>query len=146
MTPEQILRLTLRQGTVYYMQQRSVTSAKPHYCIVMNASPLTDELIVLSIVTSNVEMRKDRARLTGERPETIVEMGPADYPELSLPSCVDCNDVKRGDASQFRSDVSRAAAVPCRDLPPGVLERIVAGILLSTQVDDRVKDLVRIAV
>ena len=137
------LRLTLRQGTVYYMPQRSLTSPEPHYCIVLNADPCADEIIVLSIVTSKVEKRKARARLLGESQKTVVAFGPSEYGELKVLSAVDCNDVKRCDAGQFRTDIRQRGVRPCRDIPRETLRKIVEGILASRQVDEMVKSLVR---
>jgi hypothetical protein len=34
------LRLTLREGSVYYFTERTLTSALPHYFIVVNAEPI----------------------------------------------------------------------------------------------------------
>jgi hypothetical protein len=46
------LRLTLREGSVYYFTERSLTSAEPHYFIVVNSNPITQELLLLGVVTS----------------------------------------------------------------------------------------------
>jgi hypothetical protein len=34
------LRLTLREGSVYYFAERHLTSPEPHYFIVVNSDPL----------------------------------------------------------------------------------------------------------
>lgn len=137
-----LLRLTLRQGTVYYMAQRSVTSPEPHYCIVLNRDPCSDNLIILSIVTSKVEKRKARARLMGESLETVVEIAPVEYAELKLPSAVDCNDVKMCDVEQFKVDIRQRGVRSCRDIPAKTLKKIVSGVLMSRQVDEVLKSLV----
>lgn len=48
MTPQWtdvMLRLTLRGGSVYYLQHRDLFSAEPHYFVVLNANPLGDAFL-----------------------------------------------------------------------------------------------------
>jgi len=49
------IRLSLRQGTVYYMADRHLSSSLPHYFIVLNAEPLSDSILLLSVVTSKID-------------------------------------------------------------------------------------------
>lgn len=137
------LRLTLRQGTVYLMSHRGLTSPLPHYLVVLNQNPLSGELLVLSVVTSNVAFRRERASVRGQPPETIVEFGPSDYPVLAHPSCIDCNDVKIMSASEFERCALSRSSNPKADLPSPILARVVAGILASSSVSEAVKALVR---
>lgn len=41
------LRLTLREGCVYYFVERHLTSPEPHYFIVVNSDPLTQQVLLL---------------------------------------------------------------------------------------------------
>lgn len=52
------IRLSLRPGTVYYMDERSLTSTQPHYFIVINSDPLGDELLLLTVASSQIEKVK----------------------------------------------------------------------------------------
>lgn len=140
---DKVLRLTLRQGSVYFMRHRALTSPLRHFCVVMNAAPLSDEVIVLGVVTSSVDLRRERIRLTGEAPETLVEIGPADYTELDHASAIDCNDAKRMSASDFEAEFRARSMSGMADLPAPVVERVVAGILASRAVPAAVKALVK---
>lgn len=136
------LRLTLRQGTVYFMQHRAATSPKPHFVILLNRDPLVDTLICVSLVTSKVEKRRAFIERAKYHPQTLVEFGPSDYPELSKPSAIDCNDVKTMSPEDFEKSVlNKNFAKPCRDLPPIILKKVIAGIKLSTNVRQTIKDL-----
>ena len=85
MDARSLLRLTLRPGSVYYFQERSFTSPEPHYFIVINRAPIEQEVLILNVVTSQVQkVRQRRATL----PQTLVEISPADYDELGEPSIV----------------------------------------------------------
>jgi hypothetical protein len=69
----QTLRLTLREGSVYYFAERHLTSPEPHYFIVVNSDPLAQQVLVLSVVTSKVDDVKLRRKAC---PETLVELAP----------------------------------------------------------------------
>lgn len=139
---DRLLHVTLRQGAVWKMPHRGLTSPLSHYMIVINHDPLSGEVILLSTVTSNIEGRKNYAVRTGNSPETIVEFGPSEYGELEYPSCVDCNSVQELDALEFERVVRSRCAQACDDLPSSILMRIVSGILASKTVSNDVKALV----
>lgn len=137
------LRLTLRQGTVYFMPHRGLTSPLPHYLAVVNRDPLSDELLVLSVVTSSVALRRKIAAQRNQPAETIVEFGPSDYAPLSHPSCIDCNTLQTMTAAEFEREVLSGEARAEPDLPPPVLARVLAGILASSRVRPELKALIR---
>jgi len=43
------LRLGLRAGSVFYFQARELSSAQPHFFVVVNVDPLRDELLLLTV-------------------------------------------------------------------------------------------------
>lgn len=125
------------------MPHRGLTSPLPHFLVVVNRVPLRDRLIVLSVVTSNVALRRKIAAAGNELPETVVEIGPADYSPLSHLSCIDCNQLQTMSATDFERTVLSGSAVSELDLPAPVLARVVAGILASSRVSAEIKALVR---
>lgn len=84
------LRTGLRAGSVFYFRSRELTSAEPHFFVVINRDPLCTELLLLTIVTSNLSGVRVRNRT---RMETVVEITPAEYREFSVPSAIDCNSI-----------------------------------------------------
>jgi len=94
------LRLTLREGSVYYFTDRSLTSPDPHYFIVANSEPLAQHVLVLAVVTSRVADVKLRRRAC---PETLVELAPDTFDLLKKPSIVDCNDLKQIPLADFNA-------------------------------------------
>jgi hypothetical protein len=81
------LRLTLREGSIYCFEERHLTSPEPHYFIVANSDPLAQQVLLLSVVTSQVETVKLRRK---NCLETLVELTPDDFGVLKKPSIVDC--------------------------------------------------------
>ncbi len=109
------LRLTLREGTVYYFTERTLTSAEPHYFIVVNSDPLTQQVLLLSVVTSKVEeVRHRRAECLA----TVVQISPKDFDVLTKLSIVDCNSLKTIPLAEFNERFVRNE-IRCfdKDLP-----------------------------
>ena len=84
------LRLSLREGSVYYFVERRLTSAQPHYFIVVNSDPLRQRVVLLAVLTSNVrDARLRRANYL----ETLVEFTPGESNVFTKHCVADCNDV-----------------------------------------------------
>jgi hypothetical protein len=79
------LRISLREGSVYYFTDRSLTSPEPHYFIVVNADPVKQEVLLLGVCSSKVAEVKARRR---DFPETIVEIVPRAFDVLKKLSIV----------------------------------------------------------
>jgi hypothetical protein len=92
------LRLTLREGSVYYFTERSLTSAESHYFVVVNSNPIGQELLLLGVVTSKVAEVKQRRR---DSAESLVEISPHDFEIFRKLSIVDCNDPKQIQLVEF---------------------------------------------
>ena len=134
------LRLTLREGSVYYFEERHLTSPEPHYFIVVNADPLAQQVLLLSVVTSKVEDVKLRRRAC---PETLVELAPATFDVLKKPSIVDCNDLKQVPLAEFNARFVRRE-IRCfdKDLPVALRKALRRAIHASTILTAEVKALV----
>jgi hypothetical protein len=134
------LRLTLREGSIYYFTDRSLTSAEPHYFIVVNADPLKQEVLLLSVVTSQVESVKLRRR---DCPETLVELSPQNCEALKKPSIVDCNDLKSVSLADFDERYVRKEIRCCgKDLTIPLRKALRKAIHASKILADEFKALV----
>jgi hypothetical protein len=134
------LRLTLREGSVYYFVDRSLTSAEPHYFIVVNFEPLTQQLLLLSVVTSKVdEVRRRRSDCL----ETVVEISPEAFDVLTKASIVDCNSLKTIPLTEFNNRFVRKE-IRCfdKDLPLVIRKALRRAIHASNILPDELKSLV----
>ena len=132
------LRIGLRAGSVFYFQARELFSAEPHFFIVVNRDPLGTRLLLLTIVTSQL----DKVRLRNQsRPETVVEISTAEYPDFRVDSAVDCNVVIEKPLSELAGLVNRRQVRYHRDVAPATLEKIKAAIIASALVADEMKRL-----
>ena len=134
------LSLSLREGTVYYFAHHTLTSPEPHYFIVVNSDPLKQKVLLLSVVTSQVEKVKLRRKACLE---TVVELTPADFDVLTKPSIVDCNDLKEIPLADFNG---RFAANKIKyfdkDLPAAFRKALRKAIHVSAILSDEQKALV----
>lgn len=134
------LRLSLREGTVYYFAHHSLTSAEPHYFIVVNADPLTQRVLLLAVVTSQVEKVKLRRKACLE---TVVEISPADFGVLTKPSIVDCNDLKEIPLVIFNGQfAANKIKYFDKDLPAHLRKAMRKAIHASIVLSDELKALV----
>jgi hypothetical protein len=134
------LRLSLREGSVYYFPHHSLSSPEPHYFIVVNADPLTQKVLLLGVVTSQVDKVKLRRRAC---PETLVELTPAAFAVLTKPSIVDCNDLKEVALAEFNAQfVAKRIRYFDQDLPVTLRKALRKAIHASRMVSDGQKTLV----
>ena len=130
------LRLGLRAGSVFYFQSRELSSAEPHFFVVVNRDPVATRLLLLTIVTSKVEKVRLRNR---ERPHTVVEISPNEYDEFSVLSAIDGNVVLEKPLSELAGLVKRKEVRYHKNLPPIVFAKIRTAILASPLVEEELK-------
>jgi hypothetical protein len=134
------LQLSLREGSVYYFVERHITSPEPHYFIVVNSNPLTQQVLLLSVVTSQVE---DVKLLRKSCPETLVELGPDTFDVLKKPSIVDCNDPKQIPLTEFNARFfCKEIRYFDKDLPVALRKALRKAIHASTILSAEMKALV----
>lgn len=77
-----------------------------------------------------------------ERPDTVVEISPAEYDEFKLVSAVDCNVILKKPLEELVGLVRRKEVRYHKDLPPTIFAKIRSAILASPLVPDDFKQLV----
>ena len=135
------LKLSLREGSIYYFEERTLTSEQPHYFLVINSDPLSQHVLVLGVVTSKVEETRKRRR---DCPECLVELGPAELPGvLKKASIVDCNSPKSVPLAEFNARFVRKE-IRCfgKDVPSALRKALRAAIHASKVVPAEMKALV----
>jgi len=132
------LRVGLRAGSVYYFRSRELTSERPHFFIVVNRDPIGSQLLLLTIVTSNVADARTRNR---NRLQTIVEITPEEYREFKVHLVVDCNVVLEKPLSELSGMVRRNEVRYHCDLPAEIFAKIKTAVLASPLVPDELKDM-----
>jgi len=134
------LRLSLREGGIYYFTERKLASALPHFHIVVN-DPLSQQVLLLTAVTSKIEKVRYRRR---DCLETLVELSPNDLPGiLTRSSIVDCNRVIRIGLDEFCGRWTRKEIASFdKDLPTALRNALRKAIHASEIVPPEIKTLV----
>ena len=138
---EALLRLTLRGGSVYYLQDRSLTSPEPHYFVVLNLDPNGDHFLVMVVVSSNISGVHERFRNLPA--STRVEISPADYNTFTKQSIVDCNHFFRATKLELLQKLQTGFAKEYPQLHTDILAKLRAGILASPLIEDEIKQMVQ---
>lgn len=134
------LRLSLREGSIYYFPDRSLTSPEPHYFIVVNSDPIAQRVLLLSVVTSQVESVKLRRKTC---PETLVELSPSLCDVFKKDCIVDCNDLKQVPLAAFNARfVREKIRYFDKDLPAPLRRAMRKAIHSSGILTDEMKALV----
>jgi hypothetical protein len=132
------LRTGLRAGSVFYFRTRDLTSAEPYFFIVVNRDPLGSELLLLTIVTSNISAVRVRNRT---RLATVVEITPTEYREFNVRSAIDCNTIFEKPLAELADMVRRKEVRYHDDLPDAIFAKIRAAVLASRVVSDELKEM-----
>ena len=136
------ISLTLRTGTVYYFEHRTLHSGEPHYFIILNSDPFSQEVLLMSVITSKIENQERNIKRAGHPEETLVKFTPADYSELRVESCVNCNKVFSKALVELIEQWGQIKRKPL-DLPSSILEKILTGVELSPEVSEEEKAAIR---
>jgi hypothetical protein len=134
------LRLSLREGSVFYLKERKLSSAEPHFHIVVN-EPLSQQVLLMTVVTSKIDKVQHRRR---DCLHTLVKLGPNDLPNiLTQLSIVDCNSVTRISLEEFCDRFVRKE-IGCfgKDLPTSKCKALRQAIHASSILPGEIKALV----
>ncbi len=145
--PEITVPISIEQGALYHFcievdGPKGKKYIGNRFFIVLNVNPKTDEVIVLTTITSRIEKAEMYIKKTGEDAGTLVRLSPADFPKLSVESIVNCNNIypmtKEEIINKLEGD---GAKVFFEKLPKQIIEALVGGVLKSTQVSNEHKKL-----
>ncbi len=134
-----LLNLTLRGGSVYYLQHRALTSPEPHFFVVLNADPHHDAFLVLTVASSKLD--RVRARSANLPSETLVQVSPAEYADFQVDSIVDCNHYFRVTKAELLQKLQAGLAGEMAPVPDSILDRLRRAMLASPLVEAEVKAL-----
>lgn len=135
---------TVKTGSVYYFEEERLSSSEPHYFIVVNKSPKSDEVLLLVCASSQVEKRKNAIKKLNFAEETLVLVSPKECPCFTKDTAIDCNTVLEKTSQSVIEKLSNGKLRVCPDEIPGdIVKKLVNGVLISNQVSEDIKALVR---
>ena len=137
---ENLLRLILRPGSVFYFQERKLTSEEAHYFIVLNHRPLTDDALLLVVSSSQVAKVQLRRQ---SLPGTVLVIPFGQYRDFPEESIVDCNEVWQKSRGEIAQLLEIKQAVALADMPRPIVEQLRQAVLASPLVDEEIKQRLR---
>jgi hypothetical protein len=131
---------TIRTGSVYYFEEEELLSDEPHYFVVLNQNPRTEEFLILVCASSQIEKRRQIMQRLGFPQETLVFVSPSEYPIFSKDTVIDCNRVFEKTSQTLIEKLDQNKLKVCTEIMPDtILQKLIRGILASTQISEKIK-------
>jgi hypothetical protein len=131
---------SIQIGSVYYFQEEQVQSTEPHYFVVLNKNPRSEDFLILVCASSQVEKRKQIIQKLGFPPETLVFISPKEFPLFTKETVVDCNRAFEKTAQLLINKLEQGKLGVCTEIMPiEIVRKLVKGILASTQISKNVQ-------
>jgi hypothetical protein len=137
------LRATIAQGSVYYFVHESTSfkSSEPHYFIVLNHNPATEQVIYLVCASSQIEKAKARIQFQRSPISTLVFVSPEHYAHFSKETVINCNSVFEYDLQTLTHKLEHQQLKICEPLTEPIVTALIAGLLDSPLISRKVKRL-----
>lgn len=132
----------IKTGSVFYFEEEAISSTEPHYFVVLNKNPYTEEILVLVCASSQVDKRKQVIQRLGFPPETLVFVSPTEYPLFTKDTVIDCNRAYEKTPQSLIEKLEQGKLKVCTEIMADVIvQQLLAGVMVSPQVAERVKQM-----
>lgn len=140
--PEIQIRATIKEGTIYYFKEETFVSEEPHFFVILNRNPLTDEVLILVNATTQIQKRELARR--GLPSQTLVRICPTECPVLREESLFDCNSITEKSLDSLVEKLSNDDLKICTQvLSEDMLLKLKNGVLESPLTKRSHKKLIR---
>jgi len=140
--PPQILKKILKPGTAFLFDQETFKGRKPHFFVVLNHNPQTDELLLMVNATTKVDNRRFEMELTGVPEETLVVVKAGECSFLIKESAFDCNFPTIRSVDDLVLKFQQKALKMVGEISEDLLSKLRFGVLQSPMVDDDTKKII----
>ncbi|KKT87313.1 hypothetical protein A3A64_03490 [Candidatus Gottesmanbacteria bacterium RIFCSPLOWO2_01_FULL_48_11] len=131
---------TIETGSVYYYEEKELSSSEPHYFIVLNINPRSEGTLILACVSSKVKKRKRIAKSLGFPGRTLVVVSPSEYPIFDTESVIDCNRTFERTIQSLADKLEKKQLKICKILmPKEIVQKLISGTLASNQTSEGVR-------
>ena len=131
---------TIKTGVVYYFEEEQLLSKEPHYFVVLNKEPHTEEFLILVCASSQVEKRQQTIQKLGFLRETLVFVSSSEYSLFTKDTVIDCNRVFEKTARSLIEKLEQNQLKVCPEVMSElIVQKLIRGIAASTQVSGKIK-------
>lgn len=132
----------IKTGSVFYFEEEAISSTEPHYFVVLNKNPHTEEVLVLVCASSQVDKRKQVIQRLGFPLETLVFVSPTEYPLFTKDTVIDCNRAYEKTPQSLIEKLEQGKLKVCTEImADAIVQQFLAGVMVSPQVTERVKQI-----
>jgi hypothetical protein len=131
------IKATIRPGSVYYFHHEALSSPYPHYFIVVNIDPISEETIIL--VWSSAQIATVKKRRQNCPKETLVQIMPKQYPDFLFPSIVDCNHYHEVSLAELIERLASKQLQLKTEMDMLIVKQLRQGLLASRLIPGRIK-------
>lgn len=138
------IRITasLTRGAVFYFVDEELTSSEPHYFVVLNQDPITDDYLILVVASSQIEKRVNFVKRNNFPSETLVFITPDEFSVFKKNTVIDCNNVfQKTNEILVKKLESENLRIHTEVLPETIILKLLKGVQSSHMVSDEVKDI-----
>jgi len=142
MPPQTVAQLNffLHEGAVFYLQDRALTSAAPHFFVILNHKPTEEDMLLLVVSSSQVVDVKELFSCLPA--DTLVEITRTEYAEFTKDSIISCNQVFKKTKQQLL-DQMRSGGIQLNRISAEILAKLRYGVLVSPMVERNIKSLLK---
>lgn len=137
--PEVVIKGTIRPGSVYYFPHESFSSPEPHYFVVINIDPTSDEVILLICASTKIASIKRQWWTCPD--ETFVVISPQQYSGFKSISILNCNHVIKQSINQLVDRLSNGRLKLKPEMDIELVEQLRQGVMASPIVERGIKRL-----
>ena len=134
--PEVQIKSTIKPGSVFYFPEHTFKSAEPHYFIVLNHKPISDDVILLVCASSKVKKVKRRRR---NLPSTTVVIRKEQYADFTENSIIDCNDVFNRSIRELVEKLEQGELKPKKEMGIALVKKLREAVDKSPLVSRQLK-------
>jgi len=139
--PEVAIKATIKSGSVYYFVEESFSSHEPHYFIVLNRTPIKDNVILLVCASSKIE-KVTRRRLHCPS-ETLVSISPVQYAVFKYETIIDCNNVFEKPIDHLVDKLAQGKLRSEDEMAPILVANLREGVIASPLIEEYIKELLK---
>ena len=137
--PPEIIKASIKPGSVYYFREESLKSTEKHYFVVINRNPHTDEVILLVCASSQIAHVKLINKNCSEK--TLVTIRPEEYSGFRVPSIFNCNIIFRRSIEVIMKKYKNNELLVKPEMDLKLVDTLRNSVLTSNQIESRVKSM-----
>ncbi len=139
--PPEIIKVSIKPGSVYYLREDTFKSTEKHYFVVINRDPRSDEVILLVCASSRISHVKLLYKHCSK--ETLVIVTPEEYNGFRIPSIFNCNSIFIKDIKTIMKKYKDNELLIKPEMDIKLVDTLRKGVLASNQILEYVKEMLR---